>query len=121
MKTIVAIILINTSLCCFSQNNTMVEQYCSVSLNSVMFSKKLTMEIDYGGRRNDSTDRRVTNEKGEPIKFNSFVDAVNYMGKLGWKLAPYFSNLSGNYFVFKKEMELQEANKTGTVAEQAGN
>jgi hypothetical protein len=73
------------------------------------------MVIDYGGKRNDSTDTRVLNESGEPIKFNSFVDAINYMGKLGWTIAPGFPAMTGSTFVLRKEMTQGEANKIGAV------
>ena len=60
--------------------------YCEiVSSMRNIFSDKTTVELDFGQAANYwSTDRRLVDEAGKSITFNSVLDAVNYMSKRGW-------------------------------------
>ena len=50
------------------------------------FSKKVNVEVDFGQVRNfyDFNRFLVDKQTGKIIKFNSMVDAMNYLGRLGW-------------------------------------
>lgn len=62
--------------------------YCEIiSYNgSGLFSNKTTVEIDFGQQaRFFSNDRRLVDESGRDIIFNSMLDAMNYMAERGWE------------------------------------
>lgn len=105
--TIIAIILF-ASVKSFSQTDTAkVEQYAEVVATPRLLSNKVTIDIDYGEERSIWKDTRLKNEEGKLKKFNTTIDALNYMGKEGWKLVNAFPVLIGNnsqvyHYVFKK-------------------
>ncbi|MEY2921499.1 MAG: hypothetical protein RL108_108 [Bacteroidota bacterium] len=89
-----------------------VEQYCEVLGMSGVFSSKVTINIDYGDAKSVWKDNRVKNEDGSVKKFNSMIDALNYMGSEGWILVNAFPVTSGNqnvyHYVFKKEFDKKD-------------
>ena len=60
--------------------------YCEIiSYSRNLFSDKTTVELDFGQASNWwSTDRRLVDEDGNTITFNSILDAANYMAARGW-------------------------------------
>jgi hypothetical protein len=53
---------------------------------------------------------------GKLKKFNSVIDALNYLGKMGWKLVnayPVYNGSSSNiyHYVFKKDFTKTEADQ----------
>ena len=53
---------------------------------------------------------KMVDESGKPIKFNSAVDALNYMSSLGWELVTAFEtgtngNNVGYHFLMTKTLE----------------
>lgn len=115
MKSIIisAIILL-TSFQLFAQSDTdKVEQYAEVVATPRLLSNKVTIDIDYGEERSIWKDNRVKAEDGKAKKFNTVVDALNYMGKEGWKLVNAFPYLTGGntqvfHYVFKKSFSKSE-------------
>ena len=110
MKIIIlsAIILLS-SFQLFAQNDAnKVEQYAEVVATPRLFSSKVTIDIDYGEERSIWKDTRLKNDEGKLKKFNTVVDALNYMGKDGWSLVNAFPYISGSgntqvyHYVFKK-------------------
>ncbi|MER3472191.1 MAG: hypothetical protein C4330_12970, partial [Chitinophagaceae bacterium] len=73
-----------------------------------LLSKKVTIDIDYGEERSIWKDYRIKTDEGKLKKFNTVVDALNYMGKEGWSLVNAFPYTSGSgntevyHYVFKK-------------------
>ncbi|MBP1639494.1 MAG: hypothetical protein H6Q17_1077 [Bacteroidetes bacterium] len=60
--------------------------YCEIVGNESLLSTKLKIDIDYGQDVSFwNPDRRLKDENGKSIKFNSMVDALNYMGSFGWE------------------------------------
>lgn len=113
MKKIVTVFALALSMSCYSQDSTKVEQYCEVVATGRLFSNKVTIDIDYGEERSIWKDNRVREENGKLKKFNSVVDAINYLGKNGWRLVNAFPISSGNgpmvyHYVFKKEFPKSE-------------
>ena len=53
--------------------------YCEIVGTSKMFSKKLTIEVDFGQESTLFSRETLVDENGKPIVFNSMVDAMNYM------------------------------------------
>ena len=87
MKIIIlsAIILLS-SFQLFAQNDAnKVEQYAEVVATPRLFSSKVTIDIDYGEERSIWKDNRIKTDEGKLKKFNTVVDALNYMGKDGFK------------------------------------
>lgn len=114
MKTIIisAIILLS-SFKLFAQNDAdKVEQYAEVVATPRLLSSKVTVDIDYGEERSIWKDNRVKTDEGKLKKFNTVVDALNYMGKEGWKLVNAFPFITGNtqvyHYVFKKSFSKAE-------------
>lgn len=108
MKSILVTLFLYASLSSLAQDTTKVEQYCEVVATGRLLSNKVTIDIDYGEERSIWKDHRVRTDEGKLKKFNSVVDAVNYLGKDGWKLVNAFPISTGNgpmvyHYVFKKE------------------
>ena len=89
-----------------------LEKYCEITAVQKMFSNKVTIAVDFGEERGLFKDIRVRDEEGKVVKFNSLVDALNYMGSQNWKFINAFpiSNGSQNiyHFFFKKEYDASE-------------
>ena len=101
------LIVLMCSLVSFSQDTSKVEQYCQVVATSKLLSNKVTIDVDYGEERSFWKDHRLKDEDGRFKKFNSVIDAINYLGKQGWKLVNAFPITDGGspryHYVFKKE------------------
>lgn len=54
--------------------------YAEIVGESRLFSTKVTVSIDYGQSTSFFENTKVKNEDGSNRKFNSMVDAMNYMG-----------------------------------------
>lgn len=108
-----AILLIGIFVSCQSyaqQDTSRVEQYCQVTATGRLLSNKVTIDIDYGEQRSIWKDNRLKDEGGNLKKFNSVIDALNYLGKNGWKLVNAFPESNGTnslvyHYVFKKEFQ----------------
>ncbi len=89
-----------------------VEQYCEVVGVARPFSNKVNIIIDYGEVKSIWKDNRVKNEDGSAKKFNSMIDALNFLGTDGWKLVNAFLITTGGqdvyHYVFKKEFEKKD-------------
>lgn len=109
----IALLLISTQSKA-QQDTVTVEQYCEVVATGRLLSNKVTIDIDYGDERSMWKDYRLKSEDGKLKKFNSVIDAINYLGKDGWKLVNAFpvSIASGPmiyHYVFKKNFLKREA------------
>jgi len=113
MKSILFTFLLFWSLSSLAQDTTRVEQYCEVVATGRILSNKVTIDIDYGEERSIWKDHRVRTDEGKLKKFNSVIDAINFLGKDGWKLVNAFPISTGNgpvvyHYVFKKEFAKSE-------------
>jgi hypothetical protein len=73
------------SLTSFSQTDTSrIEQYCQLIATPKILSNKVTIEIDFGEERSFWRGNRLKTFVGTFGKFNSIIDALNFMGKQGW-------------------------------------
>ena len=94
MKKILTSLLVLAGLCyglgAYAQTDEPTEKpfkaYCEiVSSMRNIFSEKTSVELDFGQAASFwSTDRKLVDENGKTITFNSVLDAVNYMSKRGW-------------------------------------
>ena len=117
MKHILIIgIILFSSLQSFPQKDTSrVEQYCEVVATPRLLSSKVTIDIDYGEERSIWRDNRVKADDGRLKKFNTTIDALNYMGKDGWTLVNAFPVFSANtqvyHYVFKKTFKRSDVSE----------
>ncbi len=95
-------------------NAQKIEQYCEMTAQNKLFSRKVTIDVDYGEERKlfSFKDTRVKDDLGKVKSFNSVVDALNFMGRSGWKLVNAFlvtenSNLVYHY-VLRREFDRSE-------------
>ena len=88
------------------------EQYCEVVANGTIWSSKIVIDIDYGEAKSIWKNNLVKNEDGSVKKFNSIIDAINYLGSEGWKLVNAFpvtmETRNVYHYVFKKEFDKKD-------------
>ena len=59
--------------------------YCELVGQQKFLSSKVTVQVDFGQQTTLFSDNRLVDENGDVVVFNSMVDAMNYMGGLGWE------------------------------------
>lgn len=74
--------------------------YAEIVGQSGFMSKKVTITIDYGQIESIWQDARIRDEDGKVKKFNSMVDAMNFMGGLGWEFQQAYVVTVGNQNVY---------------------
>ena len=111
MKNLLTIVFVLTVFISNAQSEK-VEQYCEVVGMARIMSSKVNIIIDYGEAQSVWKDNRVKNEDGSVKKFNSMIDALNFLGTDGWKLVNAFLITTGGqdvyHYVFKKEFEKKD-------------
>lgn len=106
-KSIILAIVLLVSFHSFSQTDTTkVEQYCEVIATPRLLSNRVTLEVNYGEEKSYWRDTRLKTDDGRLKKFNTIVDALNYMGKDGWIFVNAYPVKMGDvqiyHFGFKK-------------------
>ncbi|GAA4306511.1 hypothetical protein [Nibribacter koreensis] len=61
------------------------EEYCQITKTG-----KNTIRIDYGQELLYGAESYIKDDKGKPMKFNSVIDALNYLNSKGWELVSSF-------------------------------
>lgn len=98
--TITAVVLL-ASFYSFSQTDTTkIEQYCEVIATPRLLSNKVTLEVSYGEEKSFWRDTRLKNDDGRLKKFNTIIDALNYMGKEGWVFVNAYPVRTGDTEIF---------------------
>ena len=92
----------------FAQTDTTkIEQYCQVIATPRLLSNKVTIDIDFGEEKFYWTDTRLRTYDGKLKKFNTIIDAMNFMGKEGWVFINAYpvtiDKTTVYHFAFKKE------------------
>ena len=59
--------------------------FCELVGTQQLFSKKVTVAVDFGQKQTFGGNNQMVDETGNKIVFNSMVDAMNFMGELGWE------------------------------------
>ncbi len=119
MKKLLFLFLLFPSFGKSQASDAKVDQYCELIAQARLFSRKVNIDIDYGDERKFFKDYRLKDESGKLKKFNSVVDALNYMGQQGWKLVNAFLVTEGSgtsvsnvyHYVFRKEFLKSEVDK----------
>jgi hypothetical protein len=115
-KHIILAIVLFVSFNSFSQTDTTkIEQYCEVIATPRLLSSKVTLEVSYGEEKSCWRDTRLTNDDGKLKKFNTIIDALNYMGKEGWVFVNAYPVKTGDveiyHYGFKKLFSRSEVNE----------
>lgn len=75
--------------------------YCELLGKGKLLSSKVTVDIDFGQSVSFwAPDRRYRDENGKPVAFNSMVDAMNFMGSLGWEFVQAYVVTESNQNVY---------------------
>ena len=70
--------------------------YCEILGTQGLFSKKVFIEVDFGQESKLFSNNSLVDENGEVIIFNSMVDAMNYLGTLGWEFEQAYAITHGS-------------------------
>ena len=111
MKKLILLVLVLASLTVSAQDTTTVEQYCRMIVTNRALSTKVNIDLDFGEERRLFTDNRLRDEiSGKLKKFNSVVDALNYMGSQGWSLVNAFSTNEQYiyHYYFRKRFKISD-------------
>lgn len=96
-----------------AQESPTVEQYCSVKVFWNAFASEASLAIDDGTKAEalNMFSQRLRDSTNRIVKFKSRVDALNYMGKQGWKMVHVVSSNTDNteyVYLFKKEVRKED-------------
>lgn len=117
MKKIVIISLILFSS--FASNaktdTSKIEQYCQVIATPRLLSNKVTIDIDFGEEKGFWRDNRLKTDGGRIKKFNTVIDAMNYMSRDGWIFINAYPVRMGEteiyHFAFKKQFSKSDVSE----------
>lgn len=90
--------------------------YCELVGTKGVFSTKVKVEVDFGQAVSFfNQDRRLKDENGNSIQFNSMIDALNSMGSKGWVFVQAYAITMGNtnvyHYLLKKETSKEDLDK----------
>jgi len=102
----IGIFLIRALVSNAQTDTSKVEQYCQVIATPRLLSNKVTIDIDFGDEKSFWRDNRLKTDGGTVKKFNTIIDALNYMGREGWVFINAYPFHMGQteifHFAFKK-------------------
>lgn len=105
--------LMLVSVCAMGQEKHRV--FCELLGHGKIFSTKVKVTVDFGQETNiwrQYMDHYLVDENGDKIQFNSMVDAMNYMGGLGWEFEQaYVITIEGQnvyHWLLSKEVSADE-------------
>lgn len=107
MKKIIFLIVVlfisfNTST--FAQTEKIEEGkkrvYCELVGTANFTGTKVKVAVDFGQKVTWRSDQQLVGTDGKKLKFNSMVDAMNYMGRFNWKFIQAYAITHGNSNVY---------------------
>lgn len=109
---IISIVLLVSIVSNAQSDTSIVEQYCQVIATPRLLSNKVTIDIDFGDEKSFWRDSRLKTDGGKLKKFNTVIDALNYMGSAGWVFINAYPVKMGEteiyHFAFKKQFSRSE-------------
>lgn len=109
---VIGIFLISTLITNAQTDTSKVEQYCQLIVTQRLLSNKVTIVLDFGEEKSFWKDTRLTTTDGKIKKFNTVIDAMNYMGTAGWIFINAYPVRMGDteiyHFAFKKQFSKSE-------------
>ena len=116
------IMLFAIALCAFAYAGEGKKVFCQIVGQSNGFTPKVKISIDYGQEMKFGSDNRLVDESGQVIKFNSMIDALNYMGSKGWNFEQAYAITMGNanvyHYLLSKELSDGEEINAGLKTKQ---
>ena len=90
--------------------------YAQLSCEEQLFSTKVKVSIDFGQSTSwltSMSESRLVDHNGKEIKFNSMIDALNYLTQFGWRFAQAYvvpkgsrSDIGGTtYWILYKDVD----------------
>ena len=116
MKKYLLVLMLMTSFCSYAQQisaDSLNEQFCILRTSyNLDFSSKISIDVYYGQERKfGSINLLKDDETGKAKKFNSIADALNFLGRQGWKLViavPVIADkTSSTEYIFKKTVKVE--------------
>ena len=118
-KLLLILVLTCISTLGFCQENQQSQQiskidqkkfvYCELLGREKLLSTKITVDIDFGQSVSFwNQDRRYKDENGKPVVFNSMVDAMNFMGSLGWEFVQAYVVTVGQQNVYHWLLKMEK-------------
>lgn len=124
MKKCLFLMLMFFSMSAMAQESYKV--FCELLGTGKLFSSKVTVTVDFGQETSfwlGASNQYLVDDNGKAIKFNSMVDAMNYMGKRGWEFEQAYVVTIGNqnvyHWLLSKEVTQDEAVNEGFNTRQA--
>lgn len=91
-RFLITIILCLCSLNLFAQNRV----YCEIVEKTPLIGKKVKVIVDFGQiREKGKISQALVDDEGEVINFNSKIDALNFMDRLGWNFLQAYTVVDG--------------------------
>ena len=83
---------------CSAQLFAQHKVYCEIVEQKKLNGKQVNITIDFGQKRDSSrsSSQQLVDETGEVIIFNSKIDALNYMDRLGWNFLQAYTSVHGS-------------------------
>lgn len=85
--------------------------YIQIVGTGKLFKNEVTIEIDFGQKTkmlSASSERRIKDENGNSISFNSMIDALNFMSKNGYEFVNAYaitiSNQNVYHYVLRRKL-----------------
>jgi len=90
--------------------NSKIEVFCDLVSTKKFLGTEESITINYGNRDSLWVDQKIqTLTASELKKYNSIIDALNYMGNEGWKTISSYSTSYNSYivehYILKKEIK----------------
>ncbi|UKI46634.1 MAG: hypothetical protein L6V92_03210 [Phocaeicola vulgatus] len=124
-KNILRLLLAISFILCVGNVYAQHRYYCEIKGIEKELSSGLKIIFDFGTKASYniwgdlSSKLKFVDENGEVIKFNSMVDAANYMVDRGWTFQQAYSSVySGNpiiHWIFYKDAENMEKASEGIM------
>lgn len=104
------------------ETKTVFAQILGVNKNVLGIGNKISVEIDFGLEKNfwgnDGRDMLV-DENGKDLKFNSMVDAMNFMAERGWQYVDSYVITINNqhviHWLLSKEIPFDADSRDGFI------
>ena len=123
-KILTAIAFLCITMCCYAQETdtipvqetkTVFAQIMGINKNVLGIGNKLSIEIDFGDENNfwgNDGRNELVDENGKELKFNTMVDAMNFMGERGWIYTDSYVITVGKqnviHWLLRKEIGIDE-------------
>lgn len=102
-----------------SLNGEKYPVYCEVEGYNAMGIGKLKVLLDFGNVPSGKQSESIYGDDGKKMKFNTVIDAINYMGKRGWVVKSNYMITSSTknvlHFLLEKWVKNDSDIKEGLV------